>query len=177
MRFVVRESIFTKSLQEVLVKPKFNYKPASIFKHNPSRLFFDVRVGVRKNFEIIISQVSLGPPFRLTSRSISELRSRGALSYFGSFSEEDLSRTVQVLTVISLQKIGMFCSVIVVGLFQSFRYWIRSWRLFIYVRFRMFTGKEIENVYLVAIPSTVSRTGENIANPVHRLLEGVLGIE
>lgn len=41
----------------------------------------------------------------------------------------------------------------------------------------MFTGKNIENVHLLAKPLTVSHTGENNANSVHRLLEGMLDMK
>lgn len=42
------------------------------------------------------------------------------------------------------------------------------------VRCRMLRGIEIENVQLLAIHLTVSHTGENIANSVHRLSKGML---
>lgn len=168
MRFVAKESIVNEILQGMLVKPELNNKIAPIFQYNHSRHVFDVKVGVRKNFEIIISQVSLRVSFCFTSQLISEPKSREDLSYFGSIFKEDESQTVQNLTAISLQTIR--------NVILSDCCWAFSIALvagsncgdsFIDVRCHMFTAKEIENVHLLAIYLTVSYAGENIANSVH----------
>lgn len=135
----------------MLSEPEYNYKLASVFKHNPAKHVFDVKVGVRNNFEIIISQVALGASFRLTSRSINDLRSRGALSYLGCVTEEDVSTCVQVLTAISLQKIAHILTSNLCWAYSiAFDAGTNHGESFIDVRCRVCSDNKIHNFHLLA---------------------------
>lgn len=179
MARTIRRAIVDDILKALLLEDDSTVSTiSSSLSYCISENVYQLKILNKGNFEIVVGQVALGGTFRLTCNSIAKHRSSGVLAYVGHISEQDVSNSVQSLSMLCLQTISEFIC--------DPRCWAFSIALdagtnhgesYVDVRARFCAGSKLHNFHLLAIPLRTRHTGENMCDIVSRLLNALGGSE
>lgn len=129
------------------------------------------------HFYMVVGNTAIKMSFCQVVRLIQGAWSLNYQSHFSGLEEKEVSMYVQAVTAINLQQISTFmndkrCSAYSTSVdFAAYRD-----DLFINVRLSSFIGGNIENRYLLAIPSTTSHAEALPFEVIQQILDGIMGI-